>query len=246
MRYFFIEQSEVNNQTPVISGSDAKHVKNVLRLKPGDKIGLFDGNGFEYEARIVTLLPDSIKVSILSRSPSLAESPVQITVAQALLKDRKMDGLIRQLTELGISKWVPFIAKRSVPRPDTRQLAARMERWNKIAREALKQSRRGHVTETCEILSFENVLKYGDMFDLKITFWEKESRSVKSVFSQSGTCVKTILVMIGPEGGFTQKEIEDARACGFIIAGLGPRILRSETATIAACSLLQYLFGDMG
>ena len=84
------------------------------------------------------------------------------------------------------------------------------------------------------------------MFDLKIAFWEEESKSLKSALSQQGAYVKTILVMIGPEGGFTQKEIEDARESDFIIAGLGPRILRSETATIAACILLQYLFGDMG
>jgi len=246
MRYFLIEQSQVDNQTPVISGSDAKHIKDVLRLKSGDIIGLFDGKGYEYEARIVALLPAIIKVSILSRSPSLVESPVRITVAQALIKDRKMDGLIRQLTELGISKWVPFIAKRSIPRPDTKQLSARMERWNKITREAIKQSRRGRITEISEIVSFEDVLNYGDMFDLKIVFWEEEPKPLKSIFSQQGTYAKTILVMIGPEGGFTQKEIEDARKNGFIIARLGPRILRSETATIAACSLLQYLFGDMG
>ena len=246
MRYFFIDPSEVTNQTPVITGPDAKHIRNVLRLKVGDRVGIYDGSGFEYEARIESLAPNRVRLAILSRSPSPAESPVRIAVAQALLKERKMDGLLRQLTELGISEWVPFTAERSASRPDPRQAAGRAARWNKIAREALKQSRHGRATKTSEILSFADVLRYADAFDLKIAFWEEASESLRLVFSQCDTRVEKVLCMIGPEGGFTQREIEDARASGFVVAGLGPRILRSETAAIASCTLLQYHFGDIG
>ena len=118
MRYFFIEQSELSGTTAVISGSDARHIKTVLRLKPGDKIGLYDGRGVEYRAEIISFSPERINVSITDSFPSSAESPIQIAIAQAFLKEKKMDGLVRQLTELGITKWIPFFAERSISRPD--------------------------------------------------------------------------------------------------------------------------------
>jgi len=218
MRYFFIEQSELSGTAAVITGSDARHIKTVLRLKPGDKIGIFDGRGFEYRAEIIALSPERIKVSITNRFPSTAESPVQIIVAQAFLKEKKMDGLVRQLTELGVTKWIPFFAERSVSRPAKKQISARTQRWKKIAREALKQCKRGRIMEIGETVSFEEVLNLGESCDLKVVFWE---------------------------GGFTSREIESARDRGFVTAALGPRILRTETATIAASVLLQYVFGDM-
>jgi len=247
MRRFFIEESKIAGPTIIITGSDAAHIKKVLRMEPGDRIGLFDGRGFEYEARIENLFSGSVEVSITKRFLSASESPVQITVAQALLKDKKMDILARQLTEIGITKLIPFIAVRSVPRPDKKKLSARRKRWEKIAIEALKQCGRGHVTEIGETITFNDVINVDDECDLKIVFWENESKPVSDVVQQvnDGKC-KKILSVLGPEGGFTEREIEDARACGFATASLGPRILRSETAAIAACTILQYLFGDMG
>jgi 16S rRNA (uracil1498-N3)-methyltransferase len=247
MRYFYIERSEVEQPAPVITGPDARHIKSVLRLKPGDKIGLFDGKGFDYEARIVKLSPGSVEVSVVGRCPSKAESPVQITVAQAYLKDRKMGALVRQVTELGIYKWIPFISERSVPRPDRKRLSTRTERWRKIAKEALKQCKRGRLTEIGETVSFDEVLHLGLACDLKIAFWESESHPIKSILPPtSENHLAGIFLLIGPEGGFTSLEIERARTFGFVTAALGPRILRAETATLAACTLLQYLFGDMG
>jgi 16S rRNA (uracil1498-N3)-methyltransferase len=247
MRYFFIEQSDFTDSKAVVKGSDAHHIKNVLRLKPGDKIGLFDGTGLNYETRIVTLLPKSVEVSVIRRFSSTAESSVQITVAQALLKDRKMDLLVRQLTELGITRWIPFIAKRSVPRPDQKRLVTRTERWKKIAQEAVKQCKRCRSPEIDATVSFEEVLNLAKDNDLKIVFWEEELKPVNKelpVFDLK--TLEKIFILLGPEGGFTLKEVENAKKSGFITASLGPRILRAETATIAACTLLQYLFGDMG
>lgn len=247
MRRFFIEESKITGPIISITGSDAAHIKKVLRMEPGDRIGLFDGRGFEYEARIENLFSGSVEVSITKRFLSASESPVQITVAQALLKDKKMDILARQLTEIGITKLIPFTAVRSVPRPDKKKLSARRKRWEKIAIEALKQCGRGHVTEIGKTVTFNDVIKLDDECDLKIVFWENESKPVSDVVQQvnDGKC-KKILSVLGPEGGFTEREIEDARACGFVTASLGPRILRAETAAIAACTILQYLFGDMG
>ena len=247
MRYFFIKQSDLADSKAVVKGSDAHHIKNVLRLKIGDEIGLFDGTGLNYETKIVTLLPKSVEVSIIRSFPSTTESNVQITVAQALLKDRKMDLLVRQLTELGITRWIPFIAKRSVPRPDKKRLFTRTERWKKIAKEALKQCKRCCSPEIGTTVSFEEVLNLGKDSDLKIVFWEEESKPVNKDLPVSNVKPpEKIFILLGPEGGFTLKEVEKARKSGFITASLGPRILRAETATIAACTLLQYLFGDMG
>ena len=284
MRRFFIEQSEAAKPAPVIIGTDARHIKKVLRLKQGDIIILFDGTGTEYEARIMSLSASSVNVSIIRIFPSTTESPVQIIVAQAFLKQRKMDNLVRQLTELGITKWVPFISRRSVPRPDNKRLADRTKRWKKISKEALKQCNRSRIMGIGPTVSFEDILKLSAassgesstvrnsvdclirsptppqaagnalavqfnvsrQSSLKIAFWENESKPVNSALAQSNRHFNNIFIMIGPEGGFTSQEIEKAKACGFITASLGPRILRAETAAIAAAVLIQYLFGDMG
>lgn len=249
MRRFHLEHSEIgefSGPTRVISGPDARHIKNVLRLKPGDKIGLFDRTGLEYEARIVSLSPSRVEVSILRSFYSTTESPVQIIVAQALLKNRKMDTLVRQLAELGITKWIPFVAERSVPRPVKKRLLTRSERWKKIAKEAVKQCQRSRIMEIGTLLSFKEALNIEDECDLKIVFWENESNLISSTLLKPERHYRKIYAMLGPEGGFSEEEIERARGCGFVIASLGPRILRAETATIAVCVLLQYLFGDMG
>jgi 16S rRNA (uracil1498-N3)-methyltransferase len=245
MRYFFIEKPEREDSIFSITGSDARHIKTVLRMKPGDIIGLFDGKGFQYEAKIIDLSPERVQVLLLRRFASTSESPLQIVVAQAFLKEKKMDGLVRQLSELGIIKWIPFIAERSVPRPDKKQLLARTKRWGKIAKEALKQCKRGRIMEIGETVSFEEMLNQGQFYDLKVAFWEDELQPLHANLPGFGEQIDTVFALIGPEGGFTQKEIEKAGNRGFITVGLGPRILRAETATVAACVLIQYLFGDM-
>ena len=243
MRYFFIDSLGSIDAILSITGSDARHIRTVLRLKPGDKIGLFDGKGFEYEAKIVDVSPGKVNVSLIRSFPSTAESPTRITMAQGFLKERKMDGLVRQLSELGIKKWMPFIAERSVPMPDKMQLLTRTKRWEKIAREAVKQCRRGRIMEIGDTVSFSQVLNQAKDYDLKIAFWEDESQPLKSV--KLDNPIHTVFALIGPEGGFTRKEIEIAKDHGFVTAGLGPRTLKSETAALAASVLLQYLFGDL-
>jgi len=245
MRYFFIEHGRSTGSTFAITGSDARHIKTVLRLKSGDKIGLFDGKGFEYEAEIVDVSTGRVTVGVIHRFPSTAESPVQITVAQGFLKEKKMDGLVRQLSELGIIKWIPFIAERSISRPDKKQLSARTKRWEKISKEAIKQCKRGCIMEIGDTVSLEEILNLSQSADLKIVFWEDELRPLTAELPGPDDKINKIYVLLGPEGGFTEQEIEHARAWGFVTASMGPRILRAETATIAACVLLQHLFGDM-
>ncbi|MDP2643375.1 MAG: 16S rRNA (uracil(1498)-N(3))-methyltransferase [Desulfobacterales bacterium] len=247
MRRFFYDHPVDAAGAAAICGTDAKHIKNVLRLKSGDRIVLFDGLGSEFEAEILSVSSSRVALSILRRFPSLADSPVELIVAQGLLKDKKMDRLIRQLTELGVTDWIPFIAERSVPIPDPNRLLKRRQRWNKIAMESLKQCRRGSILNICPIASFEEVLVYASTCDLKIMFWEEETGPFCSgVLKTNNKGVKKIIAMFGPEGGLTAREVDVAKTSGFVTAGLGPRILRAETATLAACAILQHQLGDLG
>lgn len=247
MRLFYIEQSELAGANPSIRGVDARHIINVLRLKPGDNIELFDESGIKYKARIVAISSAKVDVTVIGQSNQVVESFLELVVAQSFLKEGKMDNLIRQLTELGITKWIPFISERSVPRPDDKRLSNRIKRWETISKEAAKQCKRAKSTKIEKTVSFNEILESDLIFDLKIIFWENEKNllEIKDFGTKHGD-VKKILIMLGPEGGFTTCEIEKAKESGFLTAGLGPRILRAETASLSACTLIQFLFGDMG
>jgi len=248
MRRFFVETVNLTGSTALISGPDARHIKTVLRLKPGDEIELFDGTGVVYPARITVMLPKQVKVDLIGKFPLTNESPAYITAAQAYLKDNKMDTLVRQLTELGIAAWVPFISERSISKPDDKRFEGRRLRWQKIARESLKQCRRGRMPQIGPLHTFRAVLEAAYTSDLKIIFWESETRSLHSLVEplQPGRIVRSIFLILGPEGGFSSPEVQQAVACGFQSISLGPRILKAETATVTACTLIQYLFGDLG
>ena len=246
MRRFFIHPKAFIQETGFISGPDAKHIIKVLRLTEGDRLFLFDGNGFDYEAEIARVSSEKVEVNILKKFPSKTEPVVHITVAQALLKDRKMDDIIRQVTELGIFRWIPFPAHRSVSRLDRQRLSSRMERWERIAKESLKQCGRSNTPLILPADSYEEMLSLSEDFDIRFIFWENETATFPDLKVLSDKPVSSIFMGIGPEGGFTEEEIEKATACGFKTVSLGPRILKSDTATVAACSLIQYLYGDMG
>ncbi len=247
MRYFFIDPSSATQPLVSIKGPEAHHIKNVLRMKPGDSLKLFDGTGFEYEAAIVRVSAKKVTVEIQRKARAAAPSGVQIIVAQAFLKEKKMDDLVRKLCELGVALWIPFYSQRSIARPDAKRLAGRSQRWMRIATEAVKQCRRIDTLQIGDALSFEDILDFGKSCDLKVVLWENESTPLsRDRLSEADHPFKKILIMLGPEGGFTEQEIKLVQNNGFISAGLGPRILRTETATIAAVTLVQYLFGDMG
>jgi 16S rRNA (uracil1498-N3)-methyltransferase len=247
MHYFFCDKIRPAEETILIDGPDARHMKNVLRLKTGDRLGLLDGRGMEYTAAIQAFLPEGVQLRLISGQPSRNEPPVALTVAQAILKDRKMDRIVRQLTELGASEWLPFDSQYAVPKPDARKMAARSERWKRIAREALKQCRRGRVMVIRPAVSFEEMIAEGQSYDLRVVFWENQSAFPSaSAGLPHPRDIRRIFAAIGPEGGFSATEIEAARAAGFVTAGLGPRILRADTAAVAAACLLQFLYGDLG
>ena len=246
MRYFYIDPPGIHADQVSLRGPEVHHIRNVLRLKAGDFIGLYDGTGFEYEAVIQNVEAQRVDIKILRRFKAPATAAAEIIVAQAFLKAKKMDELIRRLCELGVAGWIPFFSQRSIPRPDNERLAARCNRWRRIALEALKQCRRSDLPLIPEPMGFDQILEYSRSCDLKIVFWEEATDPLDKL--NPATILdrpRKILLMLGPEGGFSAAEIQKIRDKGFAVASLGPRILRSETAAIAACSLIQYIYGDM-
>lgn len=243
MRYFFIDPDKISGPNPEISGPEARHISNVLRLGTGDRLCLFDGTGMVYDAEIVSVGKNTIGLKVVGKSEAQSESPVKLTLAQALLKDRKMDDLVHPLTELGLTRWIPFTSQRTVPRPDPKRFAVRRTRWEKIATEAVKQCHRSRIPLISELLGFKETLAQAEDYDLKILFWENAEAPL---VPERHARPESVFIMVGPEGGFTVEEAGQAMDAGFVPADLGPRILRAQTATLVACCLAQYLFGDMG
>ena len=246
MRRFFVETHQLSSDAPVISGDDAGHIRNVLRLRPGDVIELIDGSGAECEARIDHMEPDGVHVSVIQRRMQAVSPYPHLIIAQALLKDNKADEIIRQITELGVQRWIPYAARRSVPVLNAKRIASRKERWRKIAIEALKQCQRSRLLEISDPMTFSEMLEVGASCDVRLIFWEDELPSRPfEMPSPAERRVRTVMAILGPEGGFTPEEIAAARACGFSTVSLGSRIMKADTATIAVSALLQYGYGDM-
>lgn len=245
MRRFIVEKEQIQGHTATIVGPEARHMVHVLRLRVGDAVELVDDRGTAYAADIAAINGGQITLSVGEAEGTPRESPIRITLAQALLKDRKMDTLIRQLTELGVTRWMPFPAERSVPRPDAERLKKRVVRWEKIALEALKQCRRNHPPSIEPQVSYAAVLDAAVTSNVKVIFSEtaREPLAGKGAASER---IESVFLLVGPEGGFTIQEVAAARSHGFDPVSLGPRILRAETAAVTACALIQHVYGDLG
>jgi len=246
MRRFFLDREIILSDKPTLTGPDVKHIRTVLRLKPGEEIFLFDGKGSEYRARITASTPKTIILSVLERFPSISESPVEITIGQGLLKAKKMDRIVRQVTELGIYALIPLLAKRSVPRPRPERWAEKEQRWETIAQESLKQCGRSQMPCLEPPTSFKELVAMSEAHDLRIIFHEGDPELKSTPYLGDARDVRKVLALIGPEGGFTPDEVQTALECGFVSVSLGPRILKADTAVVAVCAVLQYAFGDAG
>jgi 16S rRNA (uracil1498-N3)-methyltransferase len=244
MRRFFISPDQIIKKEPLLTGADAHHLRSVLRLKVGDVIIVFDGQGQEYQARIAAIGPETVTLTVLFPLTVHSDSPLELVLAQGYLKDKKMDLLARPLTEIGVTRWIPFRAGRSISVPDSMRLQARHQRWQKLAQEAVKQCGRSRPMAIEPALSLETVLALAQGYDLKLIFYEK-AQSL-SLARHQHHCPAKALILVGPEGGFEPGEVAQAEAMGFCVVGMGPRILRAQTAALTACALVQFCFGDWG
>jgi len=248
LRRFLYDGDLGPDREVAISGGDARHIASVLRMQPGDRIVLFNASGDAWEAVIARCHKKGVVATTVQPAelPSTQKSAVSVTIAQSMLKDRKMDVLVRQLTELGIHRWIPVFTERSVARPDNRRMESRRARWQKITQEALKQCGRIKPMEIQAAMAFEAFLAAGRGNSLRVMFWEEESTGgLADLVLPATEGVSRVTVLIGPEGGFTAVEAGLAQEAGFVTTSLGPRILKAETASVAAATLVQHLFGDM-
>ena len=245
MRRFYIDPPAGGQRTVSLSAEDGRHLVQVLRLGVGAPVRLYDGRGMEYEGRVVAVDRGVVRVLIEATLASCSESPLTLILLQGFLKEKKMDQLVRQTTELGVTRFVPVFTRRSVPRPEGRRIDARIQRWEKIAAEALKQCRRGRIPSIERPCTVAEAFQLASQCALKIVFWEEGGRNLSEILAGAAPPVVSAAILMGPEGGFEAGEIATAREAGFQVASLGPRILRAETATVAACALVQHRLGDL-
>lgn len=235
----------------VLGGEDFHYLARVHRLAAGDDVTLFDGAGRQATARVVavdgrhdaiTLRRGDIEASALVRATAF-------TLIVALLKADKMDLVVQKATELGAARIIPVTTARAIARLDANTLRtmSRRSRWQKIAREASRQSGRLDVPEVESVTALTTALAASPKDALKLMLWEgARQTTLRSVLPPADEPPQQIVIAIGPEGGFTVEEVEAARHAGFTPVGLGPRILRTETAALVVLSILGYALGDLG
>ncbi len=237
MHRFFTTPENITDEKVILRGTDVAHIRTVLRLKGGDRIQVLDGRGNCYTVILTTVWRDRIESTIsLKEDASNCESPLRICLGQGMVKGTGFDGIVRKSVELGVDKVVPVSASRCI---------SKIDRWSRIAREASKQCGRSRVPDigpkstTVKDFCFVNRES-----DLKLIFWEEErSLRIKDLLHKKQ--LNSVAILIGPEGGFSSKEVEVSRKYGFQSVSLGPRLLRTDTAPLAAISILQNRWGDL-
>jgi len=246
MHRFFIEEPYTENMQ--IVGGDARHISKVLRMQPGDKLQVVSDDGITALAEVVSLAADIVTVHCLETLAELHEPRVKITLAQGLAKGEKMDFIIQKAVELGATCLVPVAMEHSVVRLEGPKADKKVERWQKIAEAAAKQSKRDIIPEVQNVQSMAQLMA-ANTCGTKIIAYECEDRmSLKEALQsaeQSGG-ITDLLLIVGPEGGISPKELELARATGAVPVSLGKRILRAETAGLVAMSAIFYETGDLG
>jgi 16S rRNA (uracil1498-N3)-methyltransferase len=248
MARFYIPNLHIQNGLLKIEGDEVKHIRKVLRLKAGDEILVFDGMGKEFEGTIIGEGRSSVMVEIQRILSPKGDSPLEVTLAQSLLKGEKMDYLIQKATELGVKEIIPFFSSRTVPVVEKTRRLKRHQRWEKIAIEASKQCGRGVVPKIESLQDYSDMLHTASTDSIRLILWERGERdgfALKEVLERSKENAK-IFFVTGPEGGFSRDEVEKAKRAGFAAVTLGRRILRAETASLCFLSILQYERGDMG
>lgn len=239
MQRIFLPIININNNQIAVTGDKARYLASVLRCKEGDALVIFDGAGNCFKTKISKADKKEVIADVLEKFPCNPESPVNITLVQSLLKGEKMDLVIQKTTELGVREIVPVVTERSQLR-ETRKVI----RWQKIAEEASRQSGRTVIPVVHEPVSFQDIFT-GNVLQGFI-FYEEGGVRLSDAVSSFISHPSSLFIVIGPEGGFTKEEIELAKEKGLVAASLGQRILRAETAAIAAVTLAQYALGDMG
>jgi 16S rRNA (uracil1498-N3)-methyltransferase len=247
MRRFFVDEVKARGGLFSIKGTEAKHIATVLRMGAGDRIVLLDGMGKRFQALIESVHHHEVLVTLERALPSPPASPLRISLCQAVIKSSAMDYVVHKTSELGVDQILPFHSDRTLLKQGAHASVNKLRRWRDIAQSATKQSDRIKPAEIGPLLTFRELLERWAREDVKkLILWEDETtRDLKSLL-RSQPPAKQIVGVVGPEGGFSAREIEAAREAGFVPMSLGHRVLRAETAAITLVALLQYEWGDLG
>lgn len=241
MPKFFVEAHQIQNNLIHMTGEDAKHIKTVLRSREGEEITICDGMGTDYVCRI-SALDEGVTAEIIGSEPCQSEPKTKITLYQGLPKADKMELIIQKCVELGVDRIVAVSTERCIVKLDKKE-EKKLERWQKIAESAAKQSGRGKIPQIApKVLRFSQAVEEAKTLSGAIIPYEKEeNRGIRSFVE--GFPGEEIGIFIGPEGGFTEEEIQAAMAGGVLPVTLGKRILRTETAGMTAIAILLYELG---
>ena len=244
MYHFFVESSQIDtlNKRATITGSDFNHIKNVLRMKPGEELSLSNGeDNREYRCAVRSYGEDYVDCELRFIKEDNVELPSKIYLFQGLPKSDKMETVIQKAVELGVYEIIPVAMSRSIVKLDEKKAASRIARWQQISEAAAKQSKRGIIPKVCNIMTYRQAIEYAADLSVKLIPYEMadsmaETKKIINDIKEG----ESIGFIIGPEGGIDEKELELALAAGFKSITLGKRILRTETAGMTVMSILMY------
>lgn len=245
---FFIDKNDIDGEKVYIRGNDYNHIARSLRLQPGDRIVACTGAGMELMIVLTDFTDDYAAGKIIKREKSRNEPVIKITVAQAIPKNRNMELVIQKCTEIGVYDIIPLQTERTIVELYGNKKQRRLQRWHRLAEEAAKQSHRARIPGIKDIHNLEDVIDISSDFDIIFILWEQETETTFADILREidKNCINNILLIVGPEGGFAEKEVNliKSQAGGYSLS-LGPRILRTETAAFVGLTILLYEFGEM-
>ncbi|MGF6948376.1 16S rRNA (uracil1498-N3)-methyltransferase [Neobacillus sp. B4I6] len=245
MQRYFVKQ-RANGDRFLIDKEDRHHIVKVMRMQLGDQIICVDPEGKQAVCALAEITDTSVVADVVQWKDIGSELPISITIASGLPKGDKLEWIIQKGTELGAHQFLPFSAARSVVKWDEKKAAKKIDRWKKIAKEAAEQSHRAFLPEVSSAISFKELLSKSKDFDYKLVAFEEESRNGEtSVFASTLNKMSkgnSLLLVFGPEGGLSDTEVQQLKNNDFAVCGLGPRILRTETAPLYALAAISYHF----
>lgn len=252
MQRYFVSPGQLTDTEAVITGDDAHHIANVMRARTGDSIIVSDGVSREALAAVSEIGKGRVTAAVIELRPPSAEPAILVTIAQSLPKGDKMETVIQKGTEIGAVRFVPFVSERTVVQYDAKKESKRLERWHKIAKEAAEQAHRGQVPDVELPQTWKQLLQSARQADKAFFCYEKEAGSQlrtalhSAISARGGSAGMRVMLIVGPEGGFTEREAQEAEEAGCVPVKLGARILRTETAGLVALACLLYEAGEMG
>lgn len=243
MTRFHVRAEAVSGEQVSFDAEEAHHLARVRRLGPGDVVQAVDGQGLELTVLLTRVGPRGAEGAIVRRAGRVSESPLDLTLAQGIPKGDKLERIIRMATELGVSRIVPLVTEYTIARAEPARWSRRLVRCQRVAREASKQSGRSIIPEVERPRALTEWLGEPPSPGLLLCCWEGERAGLGAVLPAGG--VERVTVVVGPEGGLSEGEVARLRSAGAVVASLGPRILRTETAGPVVLALLQARYGDL-